>query len=147
MQVQFFFTDIKITLKQRTKLKEFIELIFSIEKKSLSSINYIFCSDEYLLNINRQYLRHNYYTDIITFNLSESNEVIEGEVYISVDRVKDNSQSLKHAVNIELHRVIFHGILHLCGYLDKSKTEIIEMRSKEEKYLNMYFRFKVPRGT
>ena len=139
MQIKFFFTDIKITLKERTRLKLFIASIFSKETKTLNSINYIFCSDEYLLTINRQYLKHDYYTDIITFDLSASKESIDAEVYISVDRVKENAAIEGQSFNKELHRVIFHGALHLCGYKDKSKSDILKMRRAEERYLRIYF--------
>ena len=128
MAIKFFFQQTKISLSDRNRLKAFIEQIFKNEKKTLSSINYIFCSDEYLLEINRQFLKHDYYTDIITFNLSEDPKKIEGEIYISIDRVRDNAKS--HAVSFtnELHRVIFHGSLHLCGYRDKKKEDIVVMR-------------------
>lgn len=98
-----------------------------------------------LLEINKQYLKHDFYTDIITFELSPKNHPIEGEIYVSIDRVKDNALSLGEAQYAELHRVIFHGALHLCGYKDKDKKEIQEMRKGEAKYLTQYFR--VPRDT
>ena len=93
-----------------------------------------------MLNINRQFLNHDYYTDIITFNLSGSKRQIEGEVYISIDRVKDNAAILSQSIKQELHRVIFHGALHLCGYKDKSKYDIDKMRKMEDKYLKAFFK-------
>ena len=111
----------------------------------LYSLNYIFCTDKQLLEINKQYLKHDFYTDIITFELSPKKQPIEGEIYISIDRVKDNAWSLGETQYSELHRVIFHGALHLCGYKDKNKTELQEMRKTETKYLAQYFR--VPRDT
>jgi len=90
-----------------------------------------------VLAINRQFLSHDFYTDIITFNLSDSN-AIQAEIYISVDRVKDNATQLGVSFKSELHRVIFHGVLHLCGYRDKNRVETKEMRSKEEFYLHKY---------
>jgi probable rRNA maturation factor len=102
-------------------------------------LSIIFCSDNYLLAINQNALAHDYYTDIITFDLSESSKEIIGEIYISVDRVLDNAIQLNFTYKQEVHRVLFHGALHLCGYGDKSKKQILEMRSKEDYYLNKYF--------
>ena len=127
-----------MSLRERAKLKKFIEASFRKEKKKLRSLNFIFCSDQDLLEINQEYLNHNYYTDIITFELSEKGGPVEGEIYISVDRVRDNSQQLKESTAKELHRVIFHGVLHLCGYKDKRAEEKIRMREKEEELLSIY---------
>jgi rRNA maturation RNase YbeY len=135
--INFYFTIPGSFLKDRTALKAFIALLFKKEKKKLTSLNYIFCSDEYLLDINKQYLNHDFYTDIITFELSD-NESTEGEIYISIDRVKENALQFGTAFQEELHRVIFHGALHLCGYKDKTKADIAEMRRKERKYLADY---------
>jgi rRNA maturation RNase YbeY len=140
MDINFFFTDATITLTDRTKLKQFIALLFKKEKKTASSLTYVFCSDEYLLGINKQFLNHDYYTDIITFDLSTTKEKIEGEIYISVDRVKDNAKQHNSTKQQELHRVIFHGILHLCGYKDKTGNEEKTMRAAEDKYLGLYFK-------
>jgi len=140
MDIQFFFTDQKITLADRTKLKSFIQSIFKKEKTTATSLTYIFCSDSYLLEINKQFLQHDYYTDIITFNLSSTKDPIEGEVYISIERVKDNAGQLGNTIKSELHRVIFHGVLHLCGYKDKKPADEKAMRLAEEKYLTLYFK-------
>lgn len=123
---------------QKKGLKQFIEQLFKSEKKSLYELTYVFCSDEYLLTINRDFLQHDYYTDIITFDLSEQPKQIIGEIYISLDRIKDNAKTLNTSIKEETLRVIFHGALHLCGYKDKSRTDIIKMRSKEDHYLNQY---------
>ena len=136
-KVYFFFQGAKANLANRTKLKKYIQLIFKKEGKQLESINYIFCSDKALLEINRQYLNHDFFTDIITFDLSESNKV-RAEIYISVDRVKENALDLGVSIKSELHRVIFHGVLHLCGYKDKNSLEKEKMRAKEEFYLTGY---------
>ena len=136
-KVYFFFQGVKANLANRTKLKKYIELIFKKEGIQLESINYIFCSDKALLEINRQYLNHDFFTDIITFDLSESNKV-RAEIYISVDRVKENALDLGVSIKSELHRVIFHGVLHLCGYKDKNSLEKEKMRAKEEFYLTGY---------
>jgi rRNA maturation RNase YbeY len=119
-------------------LKQFIEHLFKKEKKGLYELTYVFCSDEYLLGINRDFLQHDYYTDIITFDLSENPKQIIGEIYISLDRIKDNAKTLKTSVKEETLRVLFHGALHLCGYKDKAKTDIIKMRMKEDQYLALY---------
>jgi rRNA maturation RNase YbeY len=119
-------------------LKKFIALIFATEKKNFNSLNYIFCSDNYLLGINQSFLKHDYFTDIITFNLSEIKTNIEGEIYISLDRVKDNAETLQTKEVDELLRVIFHGALHLCGYNDKKKTERLLMRKMEDHYLDLF---------
>lgn len=128
-----------IGLRQRSFLKTFLSSLFAREKKRLGELTYIFCSDDYLLEINRQFLQHDYYTDIITFNLAEPGHPIQGEVYISIDRVRENARQYNSSINRELHRVIFHGALHLCGYKDKKKGEEAMMRKMEEKYLNLYF--------
>ena len=138
--VKFFFQDRKIILRDKTRLKLFIRELFRNEKKPLKSLSYIFCSDNYLLGINREFLKHDFYTDVITFNFSAIEKEIEGEVYISVDRIKDNSKQEGVLMNEELHRVIFHGALHLCGYKDKKREEILSMRSLEEKNLRLYFK-------
>ena len=137
-KVCFFFQGAKVSLDNRTQLKKYIESIFKKEGKKLESINYIFCTDKAVLEINRQFLAHDFYTDIITFGLSEAKAPIQAEVYISIDRVKENARQLGVSFKSELHRVIFHGVLHLCGYKDKSKKDIEEMRGKEEFYLKKY---------
>jgi len=138
-KVYFFFDNVQVTLRNRKKIKRMIERIFLYEKKRIGHLNYIFCSDETLLNINRQYLKHDYYTDIITFNLSENkDEKITGEVYISLDRVRDNASKMELPLNHELARVIFHGALHLCGHKDKTKKEKQEMTKREDLYLRRY---------
>ena len=139
MPVQFFFAGVKIVLSERKRLKNFIEEMFKNEKKKLISLLIIFCTDKYLLEINRQYLGHDYYTDIVTFNLAEDNEFIEGEIYISVDRIRENALINLVTSNHELHRVLLHGILHLCGYKDKIKSEKDTMTLMENHMLKMYF--------
>jgi probable rRNA maturation factor len=128
-----------VKLNKRNNLKNFIELLFKKENRRLNSISYIFCSDDYLLKINKLHLKHDYYTDIITFDLSDHPNKLNAEIYISVERVKDNAKTHQQFFKKELHRVIFHGALHLCGYKDKTKHESERMRYKEEKYLNLYF--------
>lgn len=136
--ITFRYADRQVSLPQKTVIRSFVAGIFKKEKKKLEAINYVFCSDEYLLTINRSFLQHDYYTDIISFGLSEPGEPIEAEIYISVDRVKDNAKQLGVSFKDEMLRVIFHGALHLCGYKDKRKAEIIQMRTKEDFYLSKF---------
>lgn len=138
-KIKFFF-PYRTSLAHRSGLKEFIKAIFRKEGKPLEELNYVFCSDRELLRINKDFLHHNYYTDIITFDLSESKKAIRGEIYISAERVRDNAQQLGVSFNCELHRVIFHGVLHLCGYGDKSEELSRIMRKREDFYLNQYFK-------
>lgn len=137
-KVQFFSNDLRPKLRNIKKLKLFIESIFKAEKKSLESLNYIFCKDKSLLAINQKYMNHNFYTDVITFRLSTSKKKIIGEVYISLDRVKENAQNLKEPFSRELHRVIFHGALHLCGYNDKTNNQMVKIRGLEDLLLKKY---------
>ena len=137
--IQFNFLE-SIDLRDRTRLKKFLVALFKKEGKMLGELQYIFCADDYLLEINRQYLNHNYYTDIITFDLSEKNQAINAEIYISVDRVRENARDYNSSLKRELHRVIFHGALHLCGYKDKNARDEKMMRQMEDKYLELWFR-------
>ena len=116
-------------------LKAFIVSMFRKERKSLEKVNIIFCDDKFLLSLNLQFLHHDYYTDILSFPLSAEGKPINAEIYISIDRVKDNAKNLETSFREELHRVIFHGILHFCGYNDKSQKEIKRMRALEDQYL------------
>lgn len=131
--------EVKVGLKDRTRLKGFIQELFKREEQGLSNLQYVFCTDEYLLQINKEFLNHDTYTDIVTFELSPDPEVTEGEIYISIDRVKENADQYEVTENYELHRVMFHGALHLCGYKDKTKKEVELMRQKEDEYLKLYF--------
>lgn len=137
-KVHFNYADRQLNIKGKTQLKQFVEVLFKKEKKQLSTIRYVFCSDDFLLDINRSSLNHDYYTDIITFDLSEPNQPIESEVYISVDRVKDNAKTNGVSFENELCRVVFHGALHLCGYKDKIKEDVLLMRKKENYYLKSF---------
>ncbi len=132
--------DLAFNFKKKENLKIFIESIFKKEKNKIEEINYIFCSDEMLLQINQDFLQHDYYTDIITFDLSERNQPINGEIYISIDRVKDNAKIENTTFEQEMLRVIFHGALHLCGYKDKSTSDIQLMRAKENHYIQLYLK-------
>ena len=135
----YFFFEKRTSLENRSGIKKLLESIFKEEGKRLKCLNYIFCSDEYLRAINKTYLRHDYYTDIVTFELSEKPKPIEGEVYISVDRVAENSLSFRVPLKRELHRVMIHAVLHLCGYDDKTRSKKNEMTAREDFYLASYF--------
>jgi rRNA maturation RNase YbeY len=137
-KVCFFFETRGFSLETRNRLKTQIESLFKKEGKKLESLNYIFCSDKRLLEINRQYLQHDFYTDIISFDLSAGPATM-GEIYISIDRVRENARTLGVSFKSEIHRVIFHGALHLCGYGDKKKDEVVTMRKKEDYWLSRYF--------
>ena len=134
MPIQFFTHEIKFTLKQKSVLKPWIESVLKQHQKKLSSLTYVFCSDDYLLEINQGFLQHDFYTDIITFDYSSKTEV-ESEIYISIDRVKENASVLKVPFEQELHRVMVHGVLHLCGRKDKTKAQQADMRAEEDKQL------------
>jgi len=145
-KISFNYADRKLALQKKQHTKDVIEFLFKQQKQRLDSLSYVFCSDEYLLGINQSFLKHNYYTDIITFDLSESNnQGITGEVYISIDRVKENAVNQKTTFTNEILRVIFHGALHLCGYKDKTKEQKVIMRSLEDKYIKQWQ--KVSRNT
>jgi rRNA maturation RNase YbeY len=121
-------------LKNRTILKNWIKRTIERNNKQLGEISYIFCSDEQLLEINKEFLNHDYYTDIITFDYSEA-DVISGDLFISIERIKDNAKTLKTSYQEELHRVIIHGVLHLLGYKDKTEVESENMRKLEDECL------------
>ncbi len=123
-------------LTQRKKLKKTILSVFAGEEKSLHLLDYIFCSDEYLLEINNRFLHHDDYTDIITFDLSENSKFITGEIYISLTRVKENAVLYNVSLDDEVRRIAIHGALHLCGYLDKTPADKSLMTEKEDHYLN-----------
>lgn len=139
MAIHFFFQAPVTQLRKRTELKAFIKTIFKDNKRAIGNINFIFCCDEDLLAINREHLQHDYYTDIITFDLSETPQKTDADIYISYERVRDNAAQLKKSIKSELHRVIFHGCLHLCGFKDKTPADEQQMRSEEDKYLKKYF--------
>lgn len=139
-KVQFYFLDRNPVLKDRKKLKQLLNKLFSMEKTQLGNLSYIFCSDKHLLGINKDFLKHDFYTDVITFDLSASKDEVEGEVYMSIDRIKENAKRLQVSFKNEFHRVMFHGALHLCGYKDKTNEEVINMRTAEDKYLKLYFK-------
>jgi rRNA maturation RNase YbeY len=138
MAISFHNADISFRLADKTRLKKFIVDSFLKATGKKLSASYIFCTDEYLLKINQDFLKHDYYTDIITFPLSETDQKTEAEIYISIDRVNDNAIKLKVFPEHELLRVIFHGALHLAGYKDKTKEQKEVMRKKEESWIRAF---------
>ena len=131
--IEFHF-EIKFILNNQSELQRWIEEVIISENKILGDLNYIFCSDEYLLERNIKYLNHDNLTDIITFNFCEG-EIINSDIMISIDRVKENSTIFENTFLDELHRVMIHGVLHLIGYDDQNKKEKQIMRNKEDFYL------------
>lgn len=136
MPIYFHNEDVPYRLLHQQKVKIWIAQIIQSHSKKLGTINYIFCSDEFLLEKNRTYLNHDYYTDIITFDDVEG-DLVSGDVFISIERVKYNAQDIKVTVEEELHRVLIHGVLHLLSYKDKSPSDKAQMRSAEDKSLSL----------
>lgn len=135
LPILFFEEDIKFTLKDKNHIRQWIYETIVKEKKCLENLNFIFCSDAYLLDINIQYLKHHTFTDIITFDNSEKKNTISGDIFISIERIKENAKAYKTTFVNELHRVIIHGTLHLLDYTDKTKEAKILMTQKENEYL------------
>jgi probable rRNA maturation factor len=135
--VSFFFEECKKFSFDRKRITSDINGIIKSENFKSGKVSVIFCSDEYLLNINREYLKHDYYTDIITFNYGEEN-LVSGDLFISVERVADNSVQYNQTFENELYRVIYHGILHLVGFDDKEEASEKLMKLKEDFYLNKF---------
>jgi probable rRNA maturation factor len=138
LAINFFNEAISFNLRDKRKLKTWFEYVLSFEKRSLGDINFVFSSDDYVLQINQQYLNHDYYTDIITFNYNKK-QVINGDIFISIDTIKVNASEFSGSFVEELHRVMIHGILHLIGYNDSNADEVIQMRTKEDFYLNILY--------
>ncbi len=139
-QIHLFYHSPLSQLRNKISLKKFLLKTSMKHNRPIHSLNIIFCDDAYLLSINKQFLNHDFYTDIITFDLaSKKSEPIQAEIYISIERVKDNASKLGTPFIQELHRVVFHGLLHLLGYRDKLKKEQLTMRSMEDKLLILYF--------
>lgn len=132
--------DRSTSLRSRTELKTFINKQCLKEGVHIETLQYVFCSDAFLLDINKRFLNHNFYTDIISFDLSEQKGSLIGDVYISIDRVKENAKTEGNLYTHELLRVIFHGALHFCGYKDKKPADQKTMRSMEDKWLKAYLK-------
>jgi rRNA maturation RNase YbeY len=137
--ISFHPEDIKFNLKNKTILKKWITSIIKNKKRKAGELNFIFCSDEHLLSINRQYLNHDTYTDIITFDYSKDDvkQPVSGDIFISIDRIHENSEKFSKSFEDELHRVMIHGVLHLLGYKDKGKAAKTEMTRQEDLSLKL----------
>lgn len=135
-RISFFEEDIRYNLKDKIKVKQWIKDTIAAEGYQLDELTYIFCSDAYLLQINQQYLNHDTYTDIITFDNSSEDRVIAGDIFISIERIRENATKFDQSVTDELHRVIIHGALHLLGYKDKTAIDSKNMTQMEDKYLD-----------
>lgn len=133
--ILFHSEEIPFVLKQKAEIRKWIRATITNENQLCGDISFIFCSDEYLLDMNIQYLQHDTLTDIITFDNSEEEGLIEGDIFISIDRIRDNASQFNTSERDELHRVIIHGILHLLGYKDKGEQHQAKMTEKENQYL------------
>lgn len=133
-KVNFFTEDVSFTIKNEAIYTKWFEDVISSRNKILGNINFIFCSDDHLLEINKEYLNHDYYTDIITFDYTDRG-IVSGDLFISLDRVKDNGKELNQPFINELNRVMVHGVLHLLGYKDSSDELKQEMRALEDECL------------
>ena len=134
--VSFYFEDIKFVFRQKTLTRKWLKLVAESEICRIGDISVIFCSDNYILDINQKYLGHDYFTDIITFDYREGDR-LSGDLFISVDSVRENSIEFGTSFNDELNRVIIHGLLHIIGYDDHTDEDIKVMRSKENYYLSL----------
>ena len=135
--IYFFYEDVDFHFTAIRNTKSWLREVIKAENKKLGELNYIFCSDAFLSDVNRQYLNHTTLTDIITFDTSEDVHLIEGEIYISIERVRENAIKFKVSIDQELHRVMVHGVLHLLGYSDKTSQQKKIMRKKEDAYLSL----------
>ncbi|QDH78440.1 rRNA maturation RNase YbeY [Echinicola soli] len=142
MAINFFQEDIQYSLPQKNLTKRWLREIAKKEGFKIRDLNYIFCTDEYLYQINVDYLNHDTYTDIITFDNSEEEAILEGDIFVSIERIFDNAKTQKQDIYKETIRVISHGLLHLCGYKDKTKEEASLMRSKEDEGIKHFFELK-----
>ena len=140
MPINFQCQDIKFVLKEKRKVSKWINDVIKLHQKKLGNVSYIFCSNQYILELNQQYLNHNYFTDIITFDYCSDNKV-EGDIFISVDTVLDNSYRFKTNFNDELLRVIIHGVLHLVGFSDKTAKQKKQMRVLEDEALSIFYSY------
>jgi len=136
-QIQFFNEDVDFEIENSQQIIDWITKVIGDNQFTLNQLNYIICSDNYLLELNKSYLSHDYFTDIITFNNSDDDAVIEADIFISIERVRDNAQSLNTDFSKEFNRVLIHGLLHLLGWDDKSEELKVQMREKEEACLSL----------
>lgn len=132
-----FYSENSFILEEQAKHSQWIEKVIASEDKKLEELCYIFCDDEYLFQLNQDYLQHDTYTDIISFDYSVG-KILQGDIYISTQRVKENSETFNVSFKEELRRVIIHGVLHLCGYKDKTEEQSLLMRQKEEEKMKLF---------
>jgi probable rRNA maturation factor len=142
MAISFFEENITFRLKERNRVKQWLRHLAAEEKFQIKELNYIFCTDEYLLKINQDYLQHDTYTDIITFDNSEEETLLEGDIFISIDRVQENAKKENVLFEDELHRIMSHGLLHLMGYKDKKKEDQFAMKVKEDFSVSLFHTLK-----
>jgi rRNA maturation RNase YbeY len=134
--IHFFKEDVQFKLFHQSSLRQWVNTCITMHKKTCGEINFIFCSDRYLLNLNKTYLKHHTLTDIITFDYTIK-KTLSGDIFISIERVAENAITLKTNLKDELHRVIIHGVLHLCGFSDKTPFQKKRMRKAEDKCLSL----------
>jgi rRNA maturation RNase YbeY len=137
-RVHFFREDTNFLPSDIPTLQKWIVQVVENEGFVVEELNYIFCSDEHLHKINMEFLQHDTYTDVITFDQSEEEQVIEGDIFISIERIRENAENFHVGAEDEMRRVMVHGVLHLLGFKDKSEEEVAQMRAKENEYLNLY---------
>ncbi|MCH6199146.1 rRNA maturation RNase YbeY [Aquiflexum sp. LQ15W] len=137
MAILFFEEDIKFPLQEKIKVKKWLKEVANLDKFKIGELNYIFCSDEYLYRINVEYLGHKTYTDIITFDNSEKNKMIDGDIFVSIERIRENALKENVPFEKELSRVLSHGLLHLMGYKDKKEEDKINMRKMEDQAISL----------
>jgi len=137
MAISFFTENIKFDLPEAEKVQKWVAKVVQTQGKRVGEVNYLFCDDAYLIEVNRAYLNHDTYTDIITFDYVAGN-IISGDIFISIERVKENANIFRTGFDQELHRVIIHGVLHLLGQGDKSEADALVMRKKEEAALAIW---------
>jgi probable rRNA maturation factor len=142
MAISFFEENITFRLKERNRVKQWLRHLAAEEKFQIKELNFIFCTDEYLLKINQDYLQHDTYTDIITFDNSEEETLLEGDIFISIDRVQENAKKENVLFEDELHRIMSHGLLHLMGYKDKKKEDQFAMKVKEDFSVSLFHTLK-----
>ena len=134
-KIQFFFEGTNFDLKKKKEIRIWVNKLIRAELKIPHRINFIFCDDAYLIHLNRIYLLRDYYTDVISFDFAKSRQIVSGDIYISMDRIKENAKKFRQPIDNELLRIMFHGVLHLAGYKDSNLKDKSKMREKEDHYL------------
>lgn len=143
-EINFFCEQIVYTIRNKRKLRKWVISVLEDEGKKAGNLNFIFCDDAFLSDLNFKYLKHKTLTDILTFSYSDNKGQVDGDIFISLPRIKENAKMYNQQIEVELHRVMVHGILHLSGYSDTTPSEKIEMRKKENYYLEIFFMLAPP---